>query len=101
MMFHWLQFYTHVTGYAVYLPLFPGFCLFVCLFVCLSVCLRKTTIHSRLSCQSIFFPPCLHHGEYRGSHSFGIVVEGEIVGAWEGGEAAVRVDDLVQPGVSL
>ena len=58
-------------------------------------------IHSRLSCQSVFFPPCLHHGEYRGSHSLGIVVEGEIVGAWEGGEAAGRVDDLVQPGVSL
>ena len=62
-------------------------------------------IHSRLSCQSVFFPPCLHHGEYRGSHSLGIVVEGEIVGAWEGGEAAVRaavrVDDLVQSGVSL
>ena len=56
---------------------------------------------SSLSSQSVLLSPCLHHGEDRGSHSLGMVVEREIIEAGEGGEMALRMDVLVQSAVSF
>ena len=62
---------------------------------------EEPMIDSSLSSQSVLPPPCLHHGEDRGSHSLGMVVEREIIEAGEGGETALRMDVLVQSAVSF